>query len=127
MNQKKQSIWIVFTGKTDIAWLKILKPGFRHCYALIHDGYKWLSIDPLASHTDIEIYHHISPDYDLPSWLKQQGNKILHIQQPYRNRKSAPFAFFSCVEMMKRLIGLHRFFIITPWQLYKFLNSKKEK
>ncbi len=127
MTQKQQSIWIVFTGKTDIAWLKILKPGFRHCYALIHDGYKWISIDPLASHTDIEIHHHISPDYDLPGWLECQGNQILHIPYLYNHRKSAPFAFFSCVEMMKRLIGLHRFFIMTPWQLYKFLNSKKEK
>lgn len=123
----KQSHWVVFTGKTDIGWLKILKPGFRHCYVLIHDGYKWLSIDPLASYTDVEIYHQISPDYDLPSWLEYQGHKIIHVPHIFTKNKSAPIAFFSCVEVVKRLIGLHHPFIITPWQLYQFLISNKEK
>lgn len=68
-----QKIWVVFTGKTDIAWLRFLKPGFRHCYALINDGQKWMSIDPLSSYTDIQIYHHIAPDFNLPNWLNDQG------------------------------------------------------
>jgi hypothetical protein len=120
---KTKSVWIVFTGKTDIGWLKVLKPGFRHCYALIHDGYKWLSIDPLASHTDVETYHLVSPDYDLPAWLEYQGSKIIHVPSSCIKRKAAPPGFFSCVEMMKRLIGLHNPFIITPWQLYQFLKN----
>lgn len=124
---KNKSVWIVFTGKTDIGWLKILKPGFRHCYALVNDGKKWISIDPLASHTDIEIYHLVSPDYDLPSWLEYQGDKIIYIPPRVIKKRVAPPALFSCVEMMKRLIGLHHPFIITPWQLYQFLIHKKEK
>jgi len=123
MQDKNQSIWIVFTGKTDIAWLKILKPGFRHCYALIHDGYRWFSIDPLASFRDIEIYHHVSSDYDLAGWMKSQGNRIIPVKSQMSPKKAAPVALFSCVEMIKRLIGIHHPLIITPWQLYRFLKS----
>lgn len=122
-----QSVWIVFTGKTDIPWLKILKPGFRHCYALMNDGEKWMSVDPLASHMDIEIYPLIPSDYDLPHWLECQGSKVVYVPSQKLNKRAAPIAFFSCVEMMKRLIGLHYPWIITPWQLYQFLQNKKEK
>jgi len=135
MSLQQKSIWIVFTGKTDIAWLKILKPNFRHCYALLHDGRYWVSIDPLASHTDIEVHHQLAAHYDLPGWLEYQGHKVLKIDQTFSCQKSASFPFFSCVEVVKRLMGLHHPFIITPWQLYKFLqkqldnkpNNKKEK
>jgi len=35
--------------------------------------------------------------------------------------------FFSCVEFIKRVLGIHSCFILTPWQLYKYLNKEKEK
>lgn len=68
-------VWVVFTGKTDIAWLKFLKKGFRHCFALIKTKNQWMSFDPLSAFTDIEIYDHLNSDFDLPEWLEKQGYK----------------------------------------------------
>jgi len=123
-NQKR--LWIVFTGETDIAWLKILKPGFRHCYALYHDGQHWLTIDPLSSYTDLEILSDIAAECHLPFLLQQQGLTVVEAKIPTLVARAAPIAFYSCVEAIKRLIGLHRVTVITPWQLYQYLIKQKE-
>ena len=48
-----QNAWVVFSGQTEISWLKFLRPGFRHCYVLINDGERWTSIDPLSHITEV--------------------------------------------------------------------------
>lgn len=124
--QHYQNIWIVFTGKTDIAWLKFLKPGFRHCYAVINDGHKWMSVDPLSGYTDVQIYHHIEPNFDLPSWLQKQGHRVVKSVVKQDKSKSAPCMIFTCVEAVKRIIGVHKRSVITPWQLYRFLKKQSQ-
>lgn len=121
-----QKIWVVFTGKTDIAWLRFLKPGFRHCYALINDGQKWMSIDPLSSYTDIQIYHHIAPDFNLPNWLNDQGYRVVQSKINKPKLKSMPPMIFTCVEAIKRILGVRNLKILTPWQLYQYLKNERK-
>jgi len=113
--------WVVFSGQTDLFWLKILKPGFRHCYALLHDGRHWLSFDPLSNYTEI-LVHNVPPDFDVPAWLRARGHFV--VPAPLmRPRCAAPWMIYSCVEAVKRIIGLHARFVFTPWQLYRHLTS----
>lgn len=126
-NTVTPSAWVIFTGKTDIYWLKILKPGFRHCYLILNDGQRWLSIDPLSSYTDVQIYHHIQASFDLPSWLREQGNKVISAPINNKHTKAAPWMVVTCVESIKRILGVHKRFIFTPWQLYRFLIKSKNK
>lgn len=116
---KPQKAWVVFSGQTDLSWLKILKPGYRHCYILINDGDHWISMDPLSGHTEIMV-HHIAPDFDLPNWLRERDFKTVPVHLTPK-KIQAPCALYSCVEAVKRVIGLHDFWIMTPWQLYKKL------
>lgn len=116
---KPQKAWVVFSGQTDMWWLKCLKPGYRHCYVLINDGEHWLSVDPLSCHTEI-IVHHIAPDFDLPDWLRARNFKVVPATMTPQT-SPAPWMVYSCVEAVKRILGLHKFWIITPWQLYKAL------
>ena len=116
--------YVVFTGKTDIWWLKFLKSGYRHCFILLNDGVRWISIDPLAPYTDIQIYHHIEAGYDIAPWLKQQGYRVVQATVNTAHNKPAPFMLYSCVESVKRILGLHCWRIMTPWQLYQYLNKK---
>ena len=125
MTQKarKQKAWVVFSGQADLLWLKILKEGYRHCYVVLNDGKRWITIDPLSSYTDIKV-HDLPVDFNLPLWLKNNGQvvmpaKIKHIE------KQAPWMPFSCVEAVKRILGLHKIFIFTPWQLYRFLQKEQ--
>ena len=117
--------WVVFSGKADLPWLNILKPGFRHCFVLLNDGHNWISFDPMANYTELKTYHHLAADFDLPVWLEQRN----YLPVPTKIRtpeKPAPIGFFSCVEAIKRVLGIHDRLILTPHQLYQHLTQKQE-
>lgn len=126
-NQDTKSVWVVFSGKADCLWLKCLKPGFRHCFALINDGQRWLSFDPMLHYTDLQMHHHIPPAFDLPAWFAARGYTVLKAPDGVKPQKPAPLSLFSCVECVKRLLGLHRRFIVTPWQLYRHLSGQQAR
>lgn len=112
--------WVVFSGRADLPWLKLLKPGFRHCFVVLNDGQHWITLDPLSNYMDI-IVHAVPPEFDFPGWLSARGHmvvKTICTQPP----KSAPWGLFSCVEAVKRVLGLHSPFVFTPWQLYRRLT-----
>lgn len=115
--------WVVFCKNTDIWWLRFLKNGFRHCFLILNDGEKWITYDPMASFTDITV-HKTSIKFDLPKWFSQQGHNV---QQSFIKHKKnmAPLSLFTCVESVKRVLGIHNFFIFTPYQLYKYLKGGK--
>ena len=117
-----QKAWVVFSGQTEISWLKFLKPGFRHCYVLINDGERWTSIDPLSHVTEISVHHHVPVEFDLPAWLASRGNRVVKAPLHRDITKAAPFMLFTCVEAVKRVLGIHRRGIVTPWQLYRHLK-----
>lgn len=123
VRQKAQKAWVVFSGETDFKWLKILKPGFRHCFVLLHDGSHWISVDPLSNHMEVQI-HHMPPDFDLPLWLEDRGQTVFPAALCRTKKKAAPLMMFSCVEAVKRILGIHKRFIITPWQLYHYLSTQ---
>ena len=125
-DQINQEAWVVFSGETDLPWLKILKKGYRHCFVLINDGQRWFSIDPLSAYTEVQVYHHILPSFDLPSWLQSRGYQIIKTSIERQHKRSAPIMVFSCVEVIKRVLGIHKRFIFTPWQLYQFLQQASE-
>lgn len=117
-----RSAWVVFTSKTDLPWLRFLKPGFRHCYALLNDGKVWISIDPMSNYTDISVHHHLPDDFDLPRWLERRGAIVVPASTS-RKQTEAPWGIISCVESVKRIFGIHKRGIITPYQLYRYLAT----
>jgi hypothetical protein len=115
-DQNIQNAWVIFSGQAELAWLKILKPGFRHCSVLLNDGKSWISYDPLSNYTDITV-HHLPAEFDLPKWMQQRGHTVLPTQMD-KPAKPAPLGLFSCVEAVKRALGIHARLVLTPWQLY---------
>jgi hypothetical protein len=39
-------------------------------------------------------------------------------------RRPAPLRPYTCVEAVKRILGLHAPWVITPWQLYGLLRKQ---
>lgn len=117
-----QQAWVVFSGQTEISWLRFLKPGFRHCYVLLNDGERWMSLDPLSHVTEVSVHHHVPVDFDLPTWLMERGNRVVRAPMMRDIKKPAPFMLFTCVEAVKRVLGIHQRSIFTPWQLYRHLT-----
>ena len=122
--QTDQNAWVVFSGHADLPLLQMLKPGFRHCFVLLKDGSNWLSLDPMLHHMDMRIHHHVSTDFDLPSWLENRGLTVLPANLNRNKKNPAPCSIFSWVEAVKRVLGIHARFVFTPWQLYRHLINK---
>lgn len=115
--------WVVFSAQADMPWLKILKPGFRHCSVILNDGKNWIGFDPLSNYTDISV-HHVPVDFNLPLWMRDRGHTVISASLE-RPGKPAPWGLLTCVEAVKRVLGIHKRFILTPWQLYRHLSRRQ--
>ena len=116
-----EAAWVVFHGQADLPWLRLLRPGFRHCYVVLRSGERWLSLDPLLSRLEVQLHGDLPPDFDLPSWLAGRGHTVIRAVIDRTKTRPAPWRPFTCVEAVKRVLGLHDRFVLTPWQLYRFL------
>lgn len=114
-------VWVLFGGGGGLWWLRLLKPGFRHCLALMNDGRHWLLVDPLSSHTEVTVLD-ADAGWDVPGWYRDQGLTVVPAVAASPPPRPAPWAPFTCVEAVKRLIGLHDPLVVTPWQLYRRLT-----
>lgn len=120
--------WVAFTGKTEIGWLRLLRRGFRHCFAVFHDGRAWVSLDPLANHTVVRVHHDLPTGFNLTGWLRREADcRVVPAPLNHSRKTPAPLAPFTCVEAVKRALGLHEGGIITPWQLYCRLTFDRKK
>ena len=118
--------WVIFSNETEIKWLRLLKCGYRHCFVVMNDGKRWISFDPMAHHSEI-IVHDISAEFDLPYWLERRGHSVVEAKlSPIRHRP-APISILNCVEAVKRVLGIHNLFILTPWQLSKYLQKQRRQ
>ncbi|WP_247883246.1 hypothetical protein [Azospirillum brasilense] len=113
--------WVVFRGEAELWWLRLLKPGFRHCFALLHDGRRWVIVDPLSPFTDVSVLD-LPASFDLPGWYRGLGMAVTPALVRRGLTRPAPWGPFTCVEAVKRLLGLHAPGVLTPWQLYRRLT-----
>ena len=117
---------ISFSRDSDIGLLKqFLKKGYKHCAIHLLINGVWISIDPLLSGLKI-LVHDVRASFDMASHLKRAGYDIitLHNVKPAQNTKIR-WSIFTCVEVIKRILNIHHFFIITPDQLWRYLNQSQ--
>ncbi|HYD65520.1 hypothetical protein [Azospirillum sp.] len=114
--------WVVFSGAAELWWLRLLRPGFRHCFVALDDGRHWVVVDPLAPFTDVAVLG-VPAGWDVPGWFRSLGMTV--VAAPVRRglTRPAPWGPFTCVEAVKRVLGLHAPFVLTPWQLYRRLGG----
>lgn len=120
--------YVVFEDNTTLWWLRLLKRGFRHCYVLIKlRGGKnsWLEINPLSNQLVVS-EHYSSSEEDYPVRLRRcRACRVIAVNFARAPLKCAPLGIFSCVEFVKRIVGIHCFSIFTPYQLYKKLKKSQ--
>jgi len=117
--------FVVFEDNTTLWWLKFLKRGFRHCKMYIKITKKiYIEINPLSN--QMFIFMHVFEK-------ESEFNKVIHRKIYLKTKvkdaplKTAPFGVFTCVEAIKRAVGIHKFSIITPYQLYRYILSCRKK
>ncbi len=116
---------VVFSDQSNIGWLRILRRGFRHCFAIAANDAGWVIMDPLSHRTTLHTLPPLAAN-ELADWYRARGYRAIIVQLHEPPRKPAPFALFTCVEAIKRLLGIHRRAIITPYQLWLFLRNGKK-
>lgn len=113
--------WVVFSGAAELWWLRLLRRGFRHCFVALDDGRHWTVIDPLAPFTDVAVLDREAVP-DLPGWFRGLGLTVVPAPVRRGSTRPAPWAPFTCVEAVKRVLGLRAPYVLTPWQLHQRLT-----
>jgi hypothetical protein len=120
--------YIVFEhGDMPWWWAKFLQSGFRHCWALRWDGYNWIAINPKLGHTDIEVLPYYNHKDIENIRIDTECSVIIHAKvwrESKRIRASWP-TVVTCVEQIKALLGIRRWFLFTPYQLFNHLIGGK--
>lgn len=108
---------------SDQWFLRGLRRGFRHCFFAQRIEDRWVTIDHLAGYTELQVHNHT--DEDMLAFLRERFT-VIEVACA-RRRTLAPLGLMTCVEVCKRLAGIHDPFIITPWQLSKHLKKQLPK
>jgi hypothetical protein len=121
-DQAPRTALVVFVDQVECPWLRGLKRGFRHCFAVLADGHGWLLCDPLKNRillTRIEP----PPGFDLARFYRRQGHRVLVGRTvPTTSLRRPPvLAPLTCVAVIKRLIGVQGASVLTPRQLFDHL------
>ena len=116
---------VFFGGNKTYWWTRFLKKGYYHCIIDMNIGYdRWVLIDPVMSYTDFIVF-------EGDDFIK----KLAGMGYTYLMTKPTPIQFlnikwslrpFTCVEVVKRLLCIKKSFIITPYQLYKYIKKEEQ-
>lgn len=104
-------------------WLRLFRPGFRHCFVALRDSCGWLAIDPLSRRLVVARLAE-DPLVDAAALLRQRGMTVLGPFRPAPPRATwlPPLAPFTCVTLCLRMLGLRPGLTLTPSQLCRRLH-----
>lgn len=116
--------FIVFENAIKKHWyVKYLKEGFSHCYLMKKSeaGYFWIILNPVWSHVTIE--NRLVKTFPNPQDYAGEYATVIEYKaaiDPYNH--VCILGINSCVDVIKRIIGIKMFGIFTPYQLYKHIR-----
>ena len=120
--QAGQQAFIVFGGAADQPWLRLLRPGFRHCFAVLRDAGGWTVLDPLTGRLVVARLE-VPARFDLPGFYRRAGFVVAGPFTPGAPRWRAlpPLSPFTCVALCRAILGAGAPRALTPWGLFRQL------
>lgn len=113
---------VVFRDSDNRGILRFLKPGFRHCFILVEHEAGWCFLENtfLGFHWDVLPHNEVG---QIIQWYQAQNMTVVNVALGSSGQqKICPPGVFSCVELVKRVLGIHAFWVQTPWSLYRHLK-----
>lgn len=119
---------ISFSKDSDVGFLKrLFRNGYKHCAIHLLINGRWISIDPLLSGLKI-IVHDARTSFDMASHLRREGHDVLTLETiNNHNDRRLRLGVFTCVEVIKRILNISKFFIVTPDQLFRYLSQNHQE
>lgn len=123
---RSRPVLAVFSEQRCFWWQRFLKPGFRHCSAILDLGEGWLLFDPLSNAT---AWHRLPPSSksELIAAIRGHGSEVIELSVRPVTPRVAHFAPYTCVEAVKRCLGVSAPHVLTPWQLFRWLSRQNQK
>lgn len=112
------TVWVVFADGVPRWWDRFLEPGYRHVFAMYQSRGWWVLIDSRLDFLDVRML-------DVPRWSTFEeavpyGYSHAYLVESFRPAgriRSAVGWMASCVEVVKHLVGVRGFLVVTPKQL----------
>ncbi|WP_417813498.1 hypothetical protein [Thalassospira alkalitolerans] len=122
-----RDVLVVFADAPEKKLLRGLKPGFRHCFVVMSGARTgdWICLDPQSHRVACDIWQY-SVLFDPEAYYRGRGFDCVWVSYPAEVPKRVRFGAFTCVEFVKRLLGISGFWIITPHQLFQALRNPEE-
>jgi hypothetical protein len=111
---------VVFEDRADSRWLAWLRPGFRHCYCLVRAERGWIAVDPLLSGLHVR-WLDIPDDFNLTDHYVRHGRTVLTGTARFLPTRLTSIRPITCVEIVKRVLGMVHVWAWTPHQLHRVL------
>ncbi len=96
--------------------------GFGHCSVFVQDNGAWVHFDSSRGRPRIEIYK----EFETIDLLIKGLREVKIVALPCKmtgKRFYSPFVLGSCVELVKRVVGIKAPFVLTPYQLYSYIRK----
>jgi len=117
-----QSLAIVVFGSSSLRCLQVLKQGYQHCFVVTQSSGQWHLMDPLSNGTQISMLGYTCPNEIIPAF-RREGYDAIAVQRLAPVRRLMPLAPYTCVEAVKRVLGVRERWVLTPWQLRQYLGK----
>lgn len=115
---------VVFSHAAAFWWMRFFKPGFRHCFVCVACEWGWIVIDPLSHRTETRAAGPMAPAA-LAAWFERRGCRAVVTALRPAPETPAPAGPCTCVETVKRILGLRARGVFTPWRLYQAVTGGK--
>jgi hypothetical protein len=115
---------VVFVDDCSLKSLRFLRRGFRHCFVVVRTRTGWVICDPLSHRTDLAFVEGCNAA-ELTRWYRDHGLRVIATRIRPAPLRPAPIRPYTCVEAVKRVLGMHAPWILTPWQLYRRLSAAR--
>jgi len=122
----KCSALVIFMGDVSIRWAKLLRPGFRHCFTVVGKHDQWIIVDPMSNFTNLGVISGFDIE-DVAEWYRQFGFTVVKTVVRRDGFPTAQWRLFTCVEAVKRVLGIRAPWVITPWQLYRHIAGGESR
>jgi hypothetical protein len=108
---------VIFRTAQYKKWINaILKPGFSHVCIVIHKHNADILVDPRIGYTETNVY---LPNSD---W-SILGKTVRVTRRAKIGKLRGVVGPLNCVEQAKAFLGINKWWIFTPYQLYKELKN----
>ena len=121
----KCKYYLIYEDKENTYWWsKFLKTGYKHVFALYFDGLFWSRLDFTIGWVQFDVLTY-KTHATIKDIIKGQNVTAQYVEtwRIPRYRVRMFLAPWTCTEMMKSLLGIRAWWVITPYQLFKYCEA----